>query len=65
MSPEEALQAWADLHATRFVGIHWGTFALGQEPYDEPPRRLAEAAKARGLGEDAVGVLKPGETVRW
>jgi hypothetical protein len=23
----------------QLVGIHWGTFALGREPYDEPPRR--------------------------
>ncbi len=43
----------------------WGTFALGQEPYEEPPRRLAEAAEARGLNPDVVRVLKPGETIAW
>jgi N-acyl-phosphatidylethanolamine-hydrolysing phospholipase D len=65
MSPEEALRAWRDLHATRFVGIHWGTFSLGEEPYDEPPRRLAQEVKARGLDAHAVWILKPGESVRW
>ena len=65
MSPEEALQAWIDLRARRFIGIHWGTFALGQEPYDEPPRRLAEAAEARRLNPEIVRALKPGETITW
>jgi len=65
MSPEEALQAWVDLRARRFIGIHWGTFALGQEPYEEPPRRLAEAAEERRLNPEVVRVLKPGETIDW
>jgi N-acyl-phosphatidylethanolamine-hydrolysing phospholipase D len=64
-SPEEALQAWLDLRATRFVGIHWGTFFLAQEPYDEPPRRLAAEVARRGLDPEAVWVLKPGETRHW
>src|SRR5262249_27787560 len=65
MSPEEALQAWSDLHAARFVAIHWGTFSLGEEPYDEPPRRLAEDARHRGINAKALLVLKPGETREW
>ena len=32
ISPEEALQAWTDLRAARFIGIHWGTFMLAREP---------------------------------
>jgi L-ascorbate metabolism protein UlaG (beta-lactamase superfamily) len=64
-SPEEAVQAWLDLRAARFVGIHWGTFFLAQEPYDEPPRRLAAEVARRGLDPEAVWVLKPGETRHW
>jgi L-ascorbate metabolism protein UlaG (beta-lactamase superfamily) len=64
-SPEEALQAWLDVRGRRFVGIHWGTFALAEEPYDEPPRRLAAEVERRGLDADAVWVLKPGETRHW
>jgi L-ascorbate metabolism protein UlaG (beta-lactamase superfamily) len=64
-SPEEALQAWVDLRARRFLGIHWGTFALPHEPADEPPRRLAEAAARRRLPRDAVWTLRPGETRTW
>jgi N-acyl-phosphatidylethanolamine-hydrolysing phospholipase D len=64
-SPEEALQAWLDLRATRFVGIHWGTFALAEEPYDEPPRRLAAEVARRGIDPEAIWVLKPGELRVW
>jgi L-ascorbate metabolism protein UlaG (beta-lactamase superfamily) len=64
-SPEEALQAWVDLRAARFVGIHWGTFYLAEEPYDEPPRRLAAEVTRRGFDPEAVWVLKPGETRPW
>jgi L-ascorbate metabolism protein UlaG (beta-lactamase superfamily) len=64
MSPEEAVRAWSDLNAARFLGIHRGTFSLGEEPYDEPLRRLAQEVEACGLDAKAVWILKPGETVR-
>jgi N-acyl-phosphatidylethanolamine-hydrolysing phospholipase D len=60
-TPEEGLQAALDARAERFLGMHFGTFDLADEPLDEPPRRfLAEAAR-RGLGQRAF-VLKVGET---
>jgi N-acyl-phosphatidylethanolamine-hydrolysing phospholipase D len=65
MSPEEALQAWTDLHAAKFLGIHWGTFALAREPYDEPPRRIAEEVGRRHLDADSVWIVKPGVTTAW
>ena len=65
ISPEEALQAWLDLQATKFLGIHWGTFALAREPYDEPPRRIAEEVGRRHLDPASVWILKPGATTAW
>jgi N-acyl-phosphatidylethanolamine-hydrolysing phospholipase D len=64
-SPEDALQAWVDVRAARFVGIHWGTFALAQEPYDEPPQRLAAEVARREIDPEAIWVFKPGETRHW
>jgi L-ascorbate metabolism protein UlaG (beta-lactamase superfamily) len=61
ISPEEALQASLDLQASKLLGIHWGTFALGREPYDEPPRRVAAESRRLGLDASAVRILKPGE----
>src|SRR4029453_1702165 len=65
ISPEEALQAFTDLRATTFVGIHWGTYALAREPYDEPPKRIAAEVARRGLAADHILILAPGQTASW
>lgn len=64
-TPEQALDVLADVRARRLLGIHWGTFALADEPLDEPPRRLAAEARRRGLDDDRVWVFRHGETRRW
>jgi N-acyl-phosphatidylethanolamine-hydrolysing phospholipase D len=65
MSPEEALQASLDLRSARFIGIHWGTFELAREPYDEPPRRIAAEVARRDLDPRSIWLPKPGETLGW
>lgn len=64
-TPEEALQIFSDVRASRFVGLHWGTFDMADEPIDEPPRRLEAEARRLGLNSEQVWVLKPGETRLW
>ena len=61
---EEALQIHRDLGAKRSLGVHWGTFALTDEPLDEPPQRLARLGLAQGLAEDEFFVLPIGGTQR-
>jgi len=51
MNPEDAVQAFLDLGAERFVAMHWGTFKLTDEPLDEPPRRLRAEWIRRNLPE--------------
>jgi L-ascorbate metabolism protein UlaG (beta-lactamase superfamily) len=64
-TPEEALQLFADVQGAHFIGIHWGTFDLTEEPIEEPPRRLEVEAGRRGLDASTVWNLKHGETRRW
>lgn len=61
---DEALQIHLDLGARRSLGVHWGTFALSDEPLDEPPRLLAERRGAHGLGEADFGVCAIGQSLR-
>ncbi len=65
ISPEEALQAWTDLRAARFIGIHYGTFGLAREPNDEPPRRIAAEIERRHVDPSAIWLLDPGATRSW
>ena len=65
MSPEEALQASRDLRASAFIGIHWGTYKLAREPYDEPPRRIAAEVERLKLDPATIWLPKPGETLDW
>lgn len=63
LDPEQALQAFADLGATTFVAMHWGTFKLADEPLDEPPVRLEAERVRRGLPKERVRVLAIGEPI--
>lgn len=63
-TPEEAVQIHRDLGCRRSVAMHWGTFALTDEPLDEPPRRLAAARQNAGLEDHEFVLLRHGETIR-
>ena len=65
MNKDGSLQAFRDLRAAKFIGIHWGTFELAHEPYDEPPRRLADEAARLGLDRTSILFQKPGEVLPW
>ena len=65
ISPEEAVQAALDLRAAHLLGVHWGTFALAREPYDEPPARLAAEVARRQLDPARAWILRPGATTPW
>ena len=62
VDPTDAVQLMIDLDAKQAMGVHWGTFRLSQEGFDQPPRDLAVALKNKNIRQDAVWLLKHGET---
>jgi hypothetical protein len=42
--------------------MHYGTFHLTDEPFDEPPTLLVQGRAAAGLGDDELTTLEVGET---
>jgi L-ascorbate metabolism protein UlaG (beta-lactamase superfamily) len=65
MNPEEAVQAYRALGGVGgFVGMHWGTFRLTDEPPLEPPARTRDAWREAGLPFDDLHEPGIGGTVR-
>jgi N-acyl-phosphatidylethanolamine-hydrolysing phospholipase D len=62
LNPEEAVQAAIDLRARAAVAMHYGTFKLSDEPFDEPPTRFKKAASDGPLGDEDAWLLRIGET---
>ncbi|KAM8972107.1 N-acyl-phosphatidylethanolamine-hydrolyzing phospholipase D [Pelodytes ibericus] len=62
VDPEEAVRIHADVRANSSLGIHWGTFALANEHYLDPPIKLSEALQQYGLNPDDFFVLNHGES---
>jgi L-ascorbate metabolism protein UlaG (beta-lactamase superfamily) len=62
IDPAEAVQAQQDLRARYAVAMHWGTFEMTDEPFDEPPQALARALQAAGRPPERFFLLKHGET---
>ncbi len=63
LNPSEAVRLHLDIGARLSVGMHWGTFQLTDEGWDEPARMLATACAANGVPKDAFRVVAPGESV--
>ncbi len=62
VNPADAVQLMLDLDSKRAMAVHWGTFALTQEAFDQPPLDLAAALHERGLAPDLVWLLRHGES---
>jgi hypothetical protein len=64
LDPAQAVQAFRDLRARHFIGMHWGTFDLTDEPLDEPPKELARVLRNEGIDPTPYHVMAIGETLR-
>ncbi len=61
VNPEEAVQIALDLRARQVLGVHWGTFPLTDEPYDEPEIRFTQAVRSHNLSSSNFLALRPGQ----
>lgn len=64
INPEEAVKAHIDLGKPNTVGVHFDTFPMGDDKFDQPLQELKHAREKYQVSEDAFRTLKPGE-VWW
>jgi L-ascorbate metabolism protein UlaG (beta-lactamase superfamily) len=57
LNPKDSLQAFKDLEGKKMVGIHFGTFKLTDEGYNDPIDALHEEIKK--LNIDPLKVIIP------
>lgn len=62
MDPEEAIAAFEQLRARHLVPMHWGTFALGDEPPGEPPAIVRRLWADKRWNPEGLWLLDVGET---
>jgi L-ascorbate metabolism protein UlaG (beta-lactamase superfamily) len=62
MGPDEAIKAFLELGSRWLVPMHYGTFKLGFEAMDEPPRWLRQIAVQEKL-TDKLRMLDEGVPV--
>ena len=65
MNPAEAVFAHNDLNAKLSIGMHFGTFQLASEGFDEPLVDLNIALKKQGVSEKNFITLHEGETLLY
>lgn len=61
VSPEEAVKIHMDVKAMKSIGMHFGTFPLADEGYEDPVRDLKLALTKYNLSEESFVALKEGE----
>jgi L-ascorbate metabolism protein UlaG (beta-lactamase superfamily) len=63
MNPAEAVQAHLDLGPRQSIAMHFGTFQLTPEGFDEPVRELATALRQRGVSAEQFRTVDVGQSV--
>ncbi|TNB46074.1 MBL fold metallo-hydrolase [Martelella lutilitoris] len=63
MDPAEAVQAHKDLGAELSIGMHYGTFQLSSEGFDQPERDLCVALNKKGISDGEFLTIPEGKKV--
>ena len=59
--PAEAVRIATDIGTQNLLGIHWGTFPLTDEPWDEPPRLLESVIRSPAAASICAQAMRAGD----
>ena len=60
--PQGSVAIHRDLRIEKSIGVHWGTFVMSDERFDDPPKELAKARADKGISAEEFSVLPVGHT---
>ncbi|WP_348265005.1 MBL fold metallo-hydrolase [Telmatobacter sp. DSM 110680] len=60
-NPDEAVQIAIDIGAKHLLGVHWATFQLTDEPWEEPAQLLDAAMRDRNPQSLTAQAVRPGD----
>lgn len=63
MNPAEAVQAHLDLKSKKSIAMHYGTFQLSDEKYEQPKEELKKALEEKGIPLEQFQAAPFGETI--
>jgi N-acyl-phosphatidylethanolamine-hydrolysing phospholipase D len=61
--PQGSVSIHQSLGIEKSIGVHWGTWIMSDERYDEPVEELRKVVFERGLKEEEFGTLPVGKTI--
>ena len=56
------MTAFGILHPAWALGVHWGTFELGEEGVNDAPKRLAASLAGHAIAPDRFRTLEAGQS---
>jgi L-ascorbate metabolism protein UlaG (beta-lactamase superfamily) len=62
-SPADSVEIHKMINSNKSIGIHWGTFQLGRDAYNQPREDLAKSLLDNKINDNSFITIKPGEVV--
>ena len=65
LNPYDSCYVHKQIKSKKSIGIHWGTFSLTDEDYDEPPKLLKKAMNKYNINHNDFIVVKHGSITQF
>ena len=62
-SPAQAVEVFKIINSTYMIPVHYDTFELTDDKYDDPLSDFTKAIKLEKIPSDRIKILTPGQTI--
>ncbi len=65
IEPKNAVRIHKEVHSVLSLGMHWKTFNLSDEPFNQPPYDLLKALQKEEIDPSAFLAIETGHSINW